>query len=112
MQFSNLNLDYFSILPEIMMALAGVLVMMLDAFSKNGARRTAPVVSLIALVAAMFPLFGMWSASTSSSFSGMIVTDHLRIYFAIIILICGIISTLLASQFLDNEALPSGEFIS
>ena len=81
MQLSNLNLDYFSILPEIITALAGVVLMMLDAFPKNGARRTAPVVSLIALVAAIFPFLSLWRPRPPLHFPGMIVTDHLRLYF-------------------------------
>ena len=110
MQLSNLNLDYVSILPEIITAVAGIILMLIDAFSKKGARRSAPLFSIFSLLVALGAIISLWPNSYSTSFSGMIVSDHLRLYFSLVIVVCGIITTLLASQFLDDEALPSGEF--
>jgi NADH-quinone oxidoreductase subunit N len=110
MQLTDLNLDYFSILPEIITALAGVILMLLDAFSKNGARQSGPLFSLFSLVAAGVAIAALWPRANSSSFAGMIVNDHLRLYFALVVVVCGIIAVMLASQFLNDEALPPGEF--
>jgi NADH:ubiquinone oxidoreductase subunit 2 (subunit N) len=63
MQFSNLNLDYISILPEIITAIAGVLLMLIDAFSKNGARRTAPLFSIFSLLATLAAIVMLWPRS-------------------------------------------------
>ncbi len=110
MQFSELKIDYFSILPEIIMSLAGIVVMMVDAFAKKEARRAGPILSLVAFGLALVAIIMLWQVPSSTSFSGMVVTDHLRLYFSLVIIICGILTTLLASQFLDEEALPPGEF--
>lgn len=112
MQFSDLKLDYFSILPEIITAVMGVILMLVDAFSKKEARRAGPILSLLGLAATLVALMFLWQEPGTSSFSGMIVNDHLRLYFALVVVVCGIITTLLASQFLDEEALPPGEFYS
>ena len=110
MQLTDLNLDYFSILPEIITAIAGVLLMLIDAFSKNGGRKIGPLFSLFSLAIALVSIAALWSHNGSSSFAGMIVNDHLRLYFALVVVVCSIIATLMASQFLDDEALPPGEF--
>lgn len=110
MQLSELKIDYFSISPEIITAVAGIVLMMVDAFAKKGMRRAGPILSLLALCLALVSIILLWQEPSSTSFSGMIVTDHLRLYFSLVILLCGILTTLLASQFLDEEALPPGEF--
>lgn len=110
MQFSNLNLDYFSILPEIITAVAGVLLMLIDAFAKKGGRKIGPIFSIFSLVATGVAIVALWPRANSTSFAGMIVNDHLRLYFALVVVVCSIIATLMASQFLDDEALPPGEF--
>ncbi len=110
MQLSNLNLDYFSILPEIITALAGVILMLIDAFAPKGGRKAGPLFSIFSLLLTLAAIIALWPQSYSTSFAGMIVNDHLRLYFALVVVACSIIATLLASQFLDDEALPPGEF--
>ncbi len=84
--------------------------MMVDAFAKKEVRRAGPILSLLVLLLALASLLMLWQSPSSSSFSGMVVTDHLRLYFSLVIIICSLLTTLLASQFLDEEALPPGEF--
>ena len=110
MQFSNLNLDYFSILPEIITAVAGVILMLIDAFSKKSGRKAGPLFSIFSLLLTLAAIIALWPQPYSTSFAGMIVNDHLRLYFALVVVACSIVATLLASQFLDDEALPPGEF--
>lgn len=108
----NLQLDYISILPEIITSIFGVILMMVDAQSKRAARSAGPIISLIGLALAILSLVYLWQGHNGTSFSGMIVTDHLRLYFSLVVLICSIVSILMASQFLDEEALAPGEFYS
>jgi len=111
MQLNELNLNYNSIAPEIIASITGVVIMLVDAFSKKGARRANAMIALIGLVAALGAIVGLWAAiGDSPSFSGMIVIDRLRLFFSIIVIIAAIITALLASQFLHDEALPPGEF--
>jgi NADH-quinone oxidoreductase subunit N len=112
----TLNLSYSAIAPEIIASVTGVLIMLIDAFSKNGARKANATVSLIGLGAVLVSIVGLWSETWTpfgvNYFSGMVVVDHLRLFFSVIVTIVAIISVLLAGQFLSDEALPPGEFFS
>jgi NADH-quinone oxidoreductase subunit N len=108
----NLRLDYFTILPEILTAITGVIIMMVDAFSKRGARRINAMIALIGLIATIAAIFGLWNYSTTPTFAGMIATDHLRLFFSAIAVLAAIVAVLMATHFLDEENLPPGEFFS
>ena len=115
MQLNLLNLNYWAVAPEIIVSIAGVLVMLVDAFSKKGARKANAGITLVGLVLALIGvirLSGMGGAQAQSYFSGMVVIDPIRIFFSVTILIVAILVTLLATQFLRDEALPPGEFFS
>ncbi|HEY9431650.1 MAG TPA: NADH-quinone oxidoreductase subunit N [Blastocatellia bacterium] len=110
MQLENLNLNYWAIAPEIITSLTGVLLMLVDALQKKGERKLNAAVALIGLVLALLSVFMLDAGG--SYFRGMIVTDPIRIFFSVTILIVAIIATLLASQFVRDEGLPPGEFFT
>jgi NADH-quinone oxidoreductase subunit N len=112
MQLENLNLNYWSIAPEIIVSLVGVLIMLVDAFSKRGARKANAAIALIGLILALIATVMLGKVGGGSYFSGMVVIDPIRIFFAVTILIVAIIAVLLAGQFLRDEGLPPGEFFS
>jgi|SRR5262245_1940912 len=109
---NTLNLNYWSIAPEIIASIAGALIMLVDAFSKRGARQTNAAIALIGLILALISVVSLGRVGKGSYFGGMIVIDPTRIFFAITILIAGIIIILLGMQFLRDEGLPPGEFYS
>jgi len=108
LNLQNLNPNYWAIAPEIITSLTGVALMLVDALQKKGGRKTNSAVALIGLVLAMLAVFGLGKGG--SYFGGMVVTDPIRMFFSVIILIVAIIAVLLASQFVRDEGLPSGEF--
>ncbi|MDX2042941.1 MAG: NADH-quinone oxidoreductase subunit N [Acidobacteriota bacterium] len=112
MQLTSLNLNYAAIAPESIVSVAAVVIMLVDAFSKKGARKINAGITLVSLVLALIAVFGLNSAGRGSYFAGMIVVDPIRVFFSVTILIVSIAVTLLASQFLRDEALPPGEFFA
>lgn len=112
MQLDQLNLNYWAIAPEIITSLAAVVIMLVDALSKKGARQVNAGISLVSLVLALVAVIGLRSVGSGSYFAGMVVIDPIRIFFSVTVLIVAIVVTLLASQFLRDEALPPGEFFS
>jgi NADH-quinone oxidoreductase subunit N len=112
MQLENLNLNYWSIAPEIIVSLVGVLIMLVDAFSKRGARQANATIALIGLILAFIATVMLGNVGSGSYFSGMVVIDPIRIFFSVTILIVAMIAVLLAGQFLRDEGLPPGEFFS
>lgn len=112
MQLNLLNLNYWAIAPEAIVSLTAVVVMLVDAFSKKGARKINAGITLVGLLLALVAVAGLNSVGPGSYFSGMVVVDPIRVFFSVTILIVSIVVALLASQFLLDEALPPGEFFA
>ncbi|HKQ74932.1 MAG TPA: NADH-quinone oxidoreductase subunit N [Blastocatellia bacterium] len=106
----SLNINYWAIAPEIITSLTGVVLMLVDAMQKKGERRLNATVALIGLGLAFLAVFGLGQGG--SYFGGMVVTDSIRFFFSVTILIVAIIATLLSSQFVRDEGLPPGEFFT
>src|SRR5262245_35950724 len=110
LNLETLNLNYWAIAPEIITSLTGVLLMLVDALQKKAERKLNAVVALVGLVLALLSVFRLDAGG--SYFVDMVVTDPIRQFFSVIILIVAIIATLLASQFVRDEGLPPGEFFT
>src|SRR2546421_7757890 len=113
-QAANPDLSFSLIAPEVIVSVAGVIAMMVDAFSRRGQRWVTGVLSIIALVAAGISAVWLWEAAPlqRAAFNGMIVLDELRLSFTLIFVIVSILTVLIASVWIDGEKLPAGEFHS
>src|SRR5438270_4240415 len=113
-QAANPDISFSLIAPEVIVSVAGVIVMMVDAFSRRGQRGMTGVLSIIALIAAGTASLWLWAAAPlqRSAFNGMIVLDELRLSFTLIFVIVSILTVLIASVWIDGEKLPAGEFHS
>lgn len=100
------------IAPELIIGVAGVFVMMVDAFSRRGRRWLTGGLSIGALLAAGAASIWLGSGWTGShsAFNGMIVLDELRLSFTLIFVIVSLLTVLIASAWIDTEKLPAGEF--
>ena len=99
------------ILPELVVAFAGVAVMLYDSFFPKD-RVTTGVISLAGLAVAMFLLITMWSPETmgSSSWNGMIVHDNLRLGFSVVFLLVTALTILISTVWVEREDVPVGEY--
>ena len=99
------------ILPELVVAFAGVAVMLYDSFFPKD-RVTSGVISLAGLAVAMFLLITMWSPETmgSSAWNGMIVHDNLRLGFSVVFLLVTALTILISTVWVEREDVPVGEY--
>src|SRR5438105_8078116 len=113
-QAANPDISFSLIAPEVIVSVAGVIVMMVDAFYRRGQRWVTGALSIIALIAAGMASLWLWAAAPlqRSAFNGMIVLDELRLSFTLIFVIVSILTVLIASVWIDGEKLPAGEFHS
>jgi NADH-quinone oxidoreductase subunit N len=111
-QAANPDINLTLIAPELIVGIAGVIVMMVDAFSRREQRWLTGVLSLVSLVAA--GVASIWLAvawpGARSAFNGMIVLDELRLSFTLIFLLVSILTILISMVWIDLENLPAGEF--
>lgn len=112
LQAANPDINLPLIAPELIIGVAGVLVMMVDAFSRRGQRWLTGALSLAALLASGAASVWLWLAwpGARSAFNGMIVLDELRLSFTLIFVIVSILTVLIAAVWIDIEKLPAGEF--
>ncbi|MGQ0761574.1 MAG: NADH-quinone oxidoreductase subunit N [Acidobacteriota bacterium] len=113
-QVANPDVNLTLILPELIVAIAGVIVMLVDAFSSPRQRLVTGTLSLLAMLAAAAATIWLWVARplTASAFNGMIVLDEFRLSFTMIFIIVAILTLLIATIWIETENLPAGEFQS
>jgi NADH-quinone oxidoreductase subunit N len=111
-QAANPDINLTLIAPELIVGIAGVVIMMVDAFSRRDQRWLTGVSSLVALVGA--GVATVWLAvawpGARSAFNGMIVLDELRLSFTLVFLLVSILTILISMVWIEIEKLPAGEF--
>jgi len=100
--------------PELIVTVAAVVVMLVDAFSKRGQRWVTGGISLVGIAAAASYAIWLWTSwrGPLSAFRRMIVLDELRLGFTLIFLLVTFLTILLATVWAETERLPVGEFHS
>jgi NADH-quinone oxidoreductase subunit N len=112
LQAANPDINLTLIAPELIVGLAGVVVMLVDAFARRGQRWLTGALSIASLIAAGVASVWLWTSSLAQhdAFNGMIVLDELRLSFNLIFLIVSILTILIAMVWIEVEELPAGEF--
>lgn len=103
------SVDLPIILPEMIVAFAGVIVMLYDSFFPKHKLATGAI-SLIGLVTAGIVLVTMWGGTPAFGWNGMIAHDNLRIGFSFVFLFVSAITILVSSIWVDRENVPAGEY--
>ena len=110
-QAASPDINLTLIAPELIVGVAGVVVMMVDAFARREQRWLTGLLSIISLLAALVTSVWLWTAgAASNAFNGMIVLDELRLSFTLIFLIVALLTILISSIWIESEKLPAGEF--
>lgn len=106
------NVNVGIILPETIVAVAGVLVMIYDSFFSKD-RITSGVISIVGLATAAVVLGMMWTAGDTTpqtAWNGMIVHDNLRLSFSFVFLLVSAITILISTVWVEREDVPAGEY--
>ncbi len=102
------------IAPEVIICIAAVVVMLVDAFARPTQRWISGGISMAGLIIAAIATVFLWANGTASSdaFNGMIVLDELRLGFTLIFLLVAGLTLLISTVWVHGEQLPAGEFHS
>lgn len=98
------------ILPEMIVAVAGVIVMLFDSFFPK--QRTASgVISLVGLLVSGIVLATLWSGGQpATTWNGMIAHDNLRLSFSFVFLFVSAMTVLVSTVWVERENVPAGEY--
>ena len=107
-------LKWSLIAPELIVCIAAVVVMLVDAFVRPTQRWITGGIALAGLVLGGVASVWLWTSGTPSgdAFNGMIVLDELRLGFTLIFLLVSALTLLLSTVWVEYEQLPAGEFHS
>src|SRR5256714_1620218 len=113
-QAATPDINLTLIAPELIVGVAGVIVMMVDAFARREQRWVTGSLSIISLLAALVTSVWLWTSwlAQRAAFNGMIVLDELRLSFTLIFLMVALLTILISNVWIETEKLPAGEFHS
>ena len=98
------------ILPELIVAVAGIIVMLYDSFFPKQ-RMVSGAISLIGLAASGVLLATMWGGyEQGTSWGGMIAHDNLRLGFSFVFLFVSAMTILISTVWVEREDVPAGEY--
>ncbi|HYO82320.1 MAG TPA: NADH-quinone oxidoreductase subunit N [Bryobacteraceae bacterium] len=103
------GIEYVRILPEIILTLAGTLIMVLEGLRGERESRLIQNVALLAMFAALGGAFVAHSAP-GPAFHGMLLVDSFATFFRVLLILVGILSHMISSPYLRRERASSGEY--
>lgn len=106
---TNPNVSLQAVLPEMVVALTGIIVMLYDVFVPKQ-KNVTTVLSLIGLAIAGYLTFAAAGDATALSWNGMITVDPLRTSFTIVLLFVAAMTILTSTVWTEREEVPVGEY--
>jgi NADH-quinone oxidoreductase subunit N len=97
-----------SILPEIILIIAGIIVLILSAFYKN-AYKYSSLVALVAIVGTVYYLLMNWGNQTKGFYNN-VVLDNFALFAALIYLLSAALIVLSSVNYLEVRDIETGEF--
>ena len=112
------------ILPELIVAFAGIVAMVYDSFFPQD-RRTTGIICLVGLALSAILLADSWNGGVmlaqifgtgwsgsfgAGSWNGMIAHDNLRLAFSFVFLLVSAMTVLVSTVWIERENVPAGEY--
>lgn len=108
---NTVEINYFALFPEMILALAGILVMLLTPFTRGERQNRLIYVALAGLLLALVSVALQWGES-GRAFFGMIFQDGFGQFCKVLFIFASASVLLAAKNYLEQEKLPPGEFFS
>jgi proton-translocating NADH-quinone oxidoreductase, chain N len=108
----NPNANIRIILPELIVAIAGIIVMVYDSILPRR-RAVTGAISLLGLAVSAVLLAMMWSPNDltpATAWNGMIAHDSLRMSFSFVFLFVSAMTILISTVWVEREDVPAGEY--
>ena len=110
MELVTPNISIGIILPELIVALAGIMAMLYDSFYPKD-RTATGIISLTGLIVSAVVLGMMWNSTPpAGTWSGMIAHDNLRLGFSFVFLLVSAMTILISTVWVERENVPVGEY--
>jgi NADH-quinone oxidoreductase subunit N len=109
------DLNFRLLLPELILSTAGVIIMLVDAFTRRRSQRwVTGALSLVGVGTSAAATLWLWAGGQAGvgdqAFNGMIVLDTMRLSFTLVFLVVAALTVLISMIWVEWEGLPAGEF--
>src|SRR6266704_404516 len=104
------SIDYFRVLPEIILSIFGMLVMLVDPFISSKDDRKLDIISVLGIVAALVATFYMTSPVPGDAFFHTIRADNFSVFFHVVVLLVALATVLMSHEYLKALKIRSGEW--
>jgi NADH-quinone oxidoreductase subunit N len=101
------------ILPELILAGAGIVILLADAIRPFRNRAVLAAMTMVGLIGAGVATISLWgfdSAGTPTVLGGMVATDRFSVFFRLVVLASAAVAVLLSAHYLDRTRDARGEF--
>jgi NADH-quinone oxidoreductase subunit N len=105
------SVEYIRVLPEIILTLAGVLIMFLEAVLKERQKGILTPITLLGLGAALVGAI-VANGNPGPAFHDMIVVDGFATFFRVLVIVVGLLAVLASTEYLRRENAGTGEFFA
>ncbi len=99
--------EYLGIMPEIILTLAAVLIIFLEAAMKPGRK---PMMQWIAVISLGFAIFHALHAPEGIAFQGMLAIDGMANFFRVLVMVAGLLVVFGSSDYLTRENADASEY--
>src|SRR6187455_1767306 len=100
--------QFDAVIPMLCVTLAGLVVLLAEAFRGRGERMPLGGLAIIGLVGAAAASVLLWNRNATSF--GVMTADNFSIFVNLVIIIVGIMTVVVSSQTIERDNLPAGEY--
>jgi NADH-quinone oxidoreductase subunit N len=104
-----IDINYVAIMPEIILAIFGILIMLLEPFSSKDGKAILPYLALVGTVLAALANWQLWGTS-GTSFNRMLIVDPFSTFFRFVFLLITAFTVLISIKFNQREGIDHGEY--
>ena len=101
--------EYFRVLPEIVLTLAGVLIMFLEALLGDDQKKIFGPLTIVGLAAALGAAISAGS-DPGGAFHNMLVVDGFATFFRVLVIGVGLLAVFASIEYLEREHANAGEY--
>ncbi len=109
--FFPTSAEYFRILPEIILTLAGVLIMFLEAVLPERLKGIFAPITVAGLAAALLAAIAA-NGDPGAAFHDMLIIDGFATFFRVLVIAVGILAVFASTEYLRREHSLGGEFFA
>ena len=100
--------SFDAIIPMLCVALAGLVVLLAEAFRERGEKMPIGGLAIIGLIGAGAASILLWDRNATSF--GVVTADNFSLFVNLVLVAVGILTVIFSSQTIDRDGIPAGEY--